>query len=389
MDKFQEEAEKAMREIENSGLDTAEKEQLPEELLGQIEYFKSIDPKFTESQEYKDLIAQSSSQAPKSKASNEEATSEDEDDYEEEEEDEDDIFGIKKPSTKKKEVEIDFEVPAEFKTILKDRFEIEDPKEFFENAEKWKQDALEKEKFEKGYNEIVEDLGSMPTELKEVIEAWAKGEDHTKFFQDNKRLNYSESFDKQDKERLVQHYLPEEFTELQEDLDAGDISKEEYEKQLRLLSRTTKRLFSDEKDSISKERERMEDKEKQHLQNLKVSAKDSVETLRQSFPNFKQEELRKINAILVERSIDELFLDEDGKYNKDAATKLAFALYGNKIVDSVKGKAERQGESKANMKIVDSSPKALRKSKTTQGTEKADLKEVEHLTSMFKKDPYL
>ena len=386
MSKFEDEALKALEEIQNSGAQESQ-EQIPQELASQIEYFKSIDPNFAESQEYKDLMASVSGQAPKSKASTSESNEEEEFE-DEEEEDDNDIFGITKKAKTKEKIKIDFEVPAELEGILKDKFGVEDPQEFFDNAEKWKQEAEEKQKVEKEYTQILEDLAGMPQEIKDVVAAWANGDDFTQFFQDNKRLNYSEEFEKQNTERLVQHYLPEEFEELQDDLDAGDISKEEYEKQLRLLSRTTKRLFNDEKKSIVAERERMERKERENLTKFKESAKSSLSTLQEQFPNFNKTELNKINSILVDGGIEDLFLDENGVYNKDAAIKIAYALYGSKIVESVKSKAERQGESKANMKIVDSSAKTLRKAKSTQGTDRPDLKGVEHLTTMFKADPY-
>lgn len=384
MSKFEEEAEKALAEIQNAGAQGGQ-EQLPQEIASQIEYFKSIDPTFTESQEYKDLIASTSGQAPKAKTVT--ASTQEEEEFEEEE-DEDDIFGFSKPTGKKEKIKIDFEIPEELEGLLKDKFNVEDPQEFFENAEKWKQEAEEKQKVEKEYTQILEDLGNMPQEIKDIVAAWANGDDFTQLFQEGKRLNYSEDFEKQSTDRLVQHYLPEEYEELQEDFDAGDISKEEYDKQLRLLSRTTKRLFNDEKKSIAAERERLERKEKENIQNFNQSAKQSLEALQESFPNFNKTELNKINSILVDGNIEELFFNENGTYNKDAAVKIAYALYGSKIVEGVKSKAERQGESKANMKIVDSSAKTLRKSKSTQGTEKADTKGIEHLTSMFKSDPY-
>jgi hypothetical protein len=255
----------------------------------------------------------------------------------------------------------------------------------------WRNQAQEKVELEKNYNALMEDLGSMPKEIKDVVKAWANGDDFTSFFQENKRLNYSEAFDKQDPDRLVQHYLKEEYEELQDDLDAGTITSEEYEKQLRLLSRTTKRFFNDEKVAIEKERERMEAKEKEHFQTLKQSASLSVESLTKKYPNFSKNELGKIRSVLVEGKIDSLFLNEDGTYNEEAAERLAYALYGNKIVESATGKAKRQGESEANMRIVDSSAKTIRKQKSTQGNDRPDLSAIAHLTgtSAFKNDPYV
>lgn len=386
---IEKEADKVLQEIEaKTAAEQTSVEITDEGLQRQIEYFQSIDPKFTETQEYKDLIASMSSQA-----SNEEEEEYEEEENEEEEEDDEpaDVFGLTKPAKKGKEVKIDFEIPKELKGLLKSKYGLEDAEKFFGSVDTWRNQAQEKVELEKNYNALMEDLGSMPKEIKDVVQAWANGDDFTSFFQENKRLNYSEAFDKQDPDRLVQHYLKEEYEELQDDLDAGTITSEEYEKQLRLLSRTTKRFFNDEKVAIEKERERMEAKEKEHFQTLKQSASLSVESLTKKYPNFSKNELGKIRSVLVEGKIDSLFLNEDGTYNEEAAERLAYALYGNKIVESATGKAKRQGESEANMRIVDSSAKTIRKQKSTQGNDRPDLSAIAHLTgtSAFKNDPYV
>jgi hypothetical protein len=364
-----------------------------EALISQMEYLASQDATFRESQEYKDLIALKSGQA-KPASSNEE---DEEEDYEEEEENNEeeeeieDVFGLNKKGRKAKEIKINFDVPAEMKTLVKSQFGIDNPEKFFEVAQGWRKQAQEKAEVEKNYTAILEDLQTMPVEIKNVVQAWAEGKDFTSFFQADKRLNYDDAFEKQDSNRLVQHYLTEEFDELQDDLDSGSLTQEEYDKQLRLLARTTKRFFNEEKAAIEKERERIETKEKGRFQALKQSATLSVESLTKKYPNFSKNELGKIRSTLVEGNIDSLFLNDDGTYNEEAAEKLAYALYGSKIVESATSKAKRQGETEANLKIVDSSAKTIRKQKSTQGNEAPDLSAIKHLTGMstFKKDPYI
>ena len=366
-----------------------------EALISQMEYLASQDATFRESQEYKDLIALKSGQA-KPASTNDEEEEEDYEEHEEEEEGDEeeqeieDVFGLNKKG-KKKEIKVNFDVPAEMKSLVKTQFGIDKPEKFFEVAQEWRKQAQEKAEVEKNYTAMIDDLQSMPVEIKNVVQAWAEGKDFTSFFQPNQRLNYDDAFEKQDSNRLVQHYLKEEFEELQDDLDSGSLTQEEYDKQLRLLARTTKRFFNEEKASIEKERERIETKEKGRFQALKQSASLSVESLTKKYPNFSKNELGKIRSTLVEGKIDSLFLNDDGTYNDDAAEKLAYALYGNKIVESATGKAKRQGETEANIKIVDSSAKTIRKQKSTQGNEAPDLSAIKHLTGMstFKKDPYI
>jgi len=58
------------------------------------------------------------------------------------------------------------------------------------------------------------------------------------------------------------------------------------------------------------------------------------------------------------------------------------------MLESVKKMAERKGESKANQRIVDTSAKQLRKQKVAGDNQGFNMKEVQHLSSMFKNDPY-
>jgi hypothetical protein len=81
-------------------------------------------------------------------------------------------------------------------------------------------------------------------------------------------------------------------------------------------------------------------------------------------------------------------MNADGTYKDDAAELVAYAMYGRKMLESVKKIAERQGESKANQKIVDSSPTALRKNKAAAPQQGAFAKEAGHLSGLFKGDPY-
>ncbi len=391
MDNLEKEAEKIAQELENNNsAQNTQAEFTDEGLQRQIDYFTSIDPKFKESDEYKDLIASMSGQAQSSDDEEEEEEEFENDSEEEEEEDDSDVFGLTKKTKKGKEVKIDFEVPKELNKLVKSKYGIDDVEKFFGSVDAWRTQAQEKAEVEKNYNAILEDLGSMPKEIKDVVSAWAENEDWKEFFQESKRLNYDDSFEKQDSNRLVQHYLKDEFEELQDDLDSGEITSAEYDRQLRMLAKTTKRFFNEEKVAIEKERERIETKEKGRFQAVKQSATLSVESLTKKYPNFSKGELGKIRSVLVEGRIDNLFMNEDGTYNEDAAEKLAYALYGNKIVESATGKAKRQGESEANMRIVDSSPKTIRKQKSTQGNDKPDLSAVAHLSGMsaFKNDPY-
>ena len=218
MDNLEKEAEKVLSELQNQEAETSQVGIEDEGLQRQIDYFSQLDPKFKESQEYKDLIASTSGQAPSNEEDEDLGDDVDEEENEEEEEDDSDVFGLSKSTKKNKEVKIDFEVPKEMKSLVKSKYGIEDVEKFFGSVDTWRNQAQEKTELQKSYDTLLDDLGSMPKEIKDVVNAWANGDDFTSYFQPDKRLNYDESFDKQDPNRLVQHYLKDEYDELQNDL---------------------------------------------------------------------------------------------------------------------------------------------------------------------------
>ena len=147
-------------------------------------------------------------------------------------------------------------------------------------------------------------------------------------------------------------------------------------------------MFTEDKKALEDEREQYAIRQKNEFQNMKKSALLSVENLSKAYPNFSKTEVAKIRNILVEGKIDNLFLKADGSYNEDAAELVAYAVYGKKMLESVRKVAERSGESKANQRIVDTSAKQIRKQKVSGEGQGFNVKEVQHLSSMFKNDPY-
>jgi len=155
-----------------------------------------------------------------------------------------------------------------------------------------------------------------------------------------------------------------------------------------LLARSTKRMFIEDKKALDQEREQYLDRQKNEFQTMKKSALLSVENLSKAYPNFSKSEVSKIRNILVEGKIDDLFVSPDGSYNEDAAELVAYAMYGKKMLESIKKTAERQGESKANMRTVDSSPKTVRKNRSAGNPTGVNTDSVKHLSGVFKGDPY-
>jgi len=384
---FEKEVQSASQDIFDSPA-VAELDPGMQEQLRQIEALAGMDPGFANSQEYKDLMSslQASSQAPQNDEEDEDE--EEEDDSEEPQGSDDDIFGIMSTPKKAKEIKLNFEPPKEMIDLISSRYGVNDASKFFSSVETWRNQAQEGSELKREYEALTADLQALPMDLRASIEMWASGEDYTKALTMTQRLDFSGDFKNQDPESLVQHYFDEQYDEINSELENGDISESEYENRIKLLANSAKRLFVDDKKALEKEREDFLNRQRNEQENLKKTALLSVENLSKAYPNFSKSEVSKIRSILVEGKADNLFMNADGTYKEDAAELVAYAMYGKKMLESVKKIAQRQGESMANQKIVDSSPKQLRKQKASGPNQGQVPQAAQHLSGLFRGDPY-
>ena len=359
-----------------------------EDQIRQIEALASMDAAFANSQEYKDLMA-----ATRGTNSQSSETDEDEDeDYEDEdddsEEEDDDIFGVTKQAKVEKEVQLTFEPTKDMQKFIESKYGVKDVAKFFSSADTWRNQAQESSELKRELDLLTSDLQAMPVEIRQAVTMWANGQDYTAAFNQSQRLDFSSDFTRQDPENLVQHYLSEQYDELLERLENGKIDEDDFDDRIKLLAGSTKRMFNSDKEALDNERDQFTQRQKEEFQAMKKSALVSVENLSKAYPNFSKTEVARIRNILVEGKIDNLFTKADGSYNDDAAELVAYAMYGKKMLESIKKGAERRGESKANQRIVDTSAKQMRKQKVSGETQGFNMKEVQHLSSMFRNDPY-
>jgi predicted glutamine amidotransferase len=359
-----------------------------EDQIRQIEALASMDAAFANSQEYKDLMA-----ATKGTNSQSSETDEDEDeDYEDEDDDsedeDDDIFGVTKQTKVEKEVQLTFEPTKEMQKFIESKYGVKDVAKFFSSADTWRNQAQESSELKRELDLLTSDLQAMPVEIRQAVTMWANGQDYTAAFNQSQRLDFSSDFTRQEPENLVQHYLSEQYDELLERLENGKINEDDFDDRIKLLAGSTKRMFNSDKEALDNERDQFTQRQKEEFQAMKKSALVSVENLSKAYPNFSKTEVARIRNILVEGKIDNLFTKADGSYNDDAAELVAYAMYGKKMLESIKKGAERKGESKANQRIVDTSAKQMRKQKVSGETQGFNMKEVQHLSSMFRNDPY-
>lgn len=412
-DIFAGEVERASEEIQQSQGNYGSNE-LPAELQEQyrnIESLVAIDPSVVETDEYKDLIARlekhSSDQASddeeegeEEEDSEDEEEEEDEDSEQEDEEDEDedeeedeeeeddnDVFGqLGKTAKKTKKVKVEFEVPKEMAALLSSRYGIKDAETFFGSVDAWRAQAQEGADTKKNFDALTDDIKSLPPDLRESLSRWADGEDYAVPFTQGERLDFGSDFEQQDVESLVEHYLPEEYTRLVKAFNNEDIDEDELDDKIDLLARSTKQLFTQEKKALVDGRVQYEKSQADLQKKVKVSALDSVEDLSKSFPNFSKTQLDKVRNYLVEGKVDSLFYNSDGTYTLKAAEMVANSLYGDKMRETIEKLANRKGMSEANQRIVDSSPKKIRNSKSSNSKGQVNVKAVQHLSSVVQND---
>lgn len=408
-DIFAGEVEKASNELQQQE-SSSSRENLPSELqdeLANIESLVGMNPDVVNSKEYQDLMAKvekhNSSQAEESEEEEEEyeeeevenESEEEEEELEEEEEEEeedfeDDVFGLTKGKGKKgKRVNLEFEVPEEMNELLNTKYGIKDAETFFGSVDTWRTQAQEASGVQKQLDALTSDIQNLPPDLRTSISLWAEDGDYTTPFTKGLRLDFGSNFENQDVESLVEHYLEDEYNSLVNSLEKEKIDEDEFDDKIDLLARSTRKLFTQEKKALVEERVQYEKRQADLEKKAKSSALNSVEALSKAYPNFRKAELNKVRNVLVEGKVDGLFFNADGTYTENAAEMVANAMFGSKMKKTMETLAMRRGESKANEKIVDSSPKKIRGKKSSGSKGKANSKPVQHLSSVIvNDDPY-
>lgn len=373
-----------------------------EELTNQLSHLESLanmNPEFRDSEEYKELVDKL-----KAASSNEEDTEEDTEEHEEEAEEEEvdedsdneneeedekasNVFGIGKKSSKQSE-ELEFEIDEEMANYIQNHYGLDDVGGFFESVDKWRNQAQEGAKTKSEYDELYNDLVALPTEIKAAITAFTNREDYVSAFNSSGgRLDYDKPFENQDKELVVQRYFNEEVSNLKEKMENGSIDDEDYEERVEMLYKASKNLYNSDKKMVSQRRADAVREQEKLQESFKSSAISSVDVLKSKYPNFSDRELQKVRQRLVDGNIESLFFNKDGTYKESAAIGLAFAEYGEEVIQSLIEQAEKKGESKANEAIVKKGAKTPRSSSTKAKKDRQAIDAISHLPA-FKEDPY-
>ena len=308
-------------------------------------------------------------------------------DEKESDEESDDVLGLFSESN---EEEFDVELNDGTSQYIQDKYSIDDPQKFFSSVDTWRNQAQEGADFKGRFNEMEEGLASLPNPIKSAISAYANGQDwNDAFGASESRLDFSENFDNQDKEAVVQHYFREKYTKLQDKLEEESIDEEDFAERYDELHDFSLKLFQNDKNGFENKRAEYIKDQDRIEEARSGSIKSSVTALKDEYPNFSQADLQRVEQRMVDGNIDEAFYEKDGSYKQGAAEMMAFAMYGKRIMKAILNRATKDGASKANETIVNRGNKKMRKgSKNTspEATQNADA--ISHLNSHFDDDPY-
>lgn len=398
MNIFEDEIEKA-NEAEKENVETTveapvsqNNSELQDELAN-IESLIAMNPEIKDSEEYKELMGKIEGEKPAEVAVEKEEEEEDKPVEEEEESTEEeeinDVFGVTIKDAKKEKESIKFETPEGMSELLSSKYGVQDTDKFFSSVDTWRTQAQEGAEYKSKLSNLENDIQDLPPEIRESIVNWSNGDDYKAPFTNEERLDFTNDFNEQYVDSLVEHYLPEQFSDLNVELSGEKITEEQYEEKIMTLGRATKRMFEDEKKSMIKQRVEFDKGEKVKYENFKTSALDSVKSLKETFPNFSNSDLDKVQDILIGDKINDIFYNSDGSLKTNSAEMVANAIYGEKMRKTIKELSMRKGESMANQRIVDMSPKGIKKNKSSQSSNGGlNVKAVSHLASTFDKDPY-
>ncbi len=386
--------------------------------LKQIENLAAIDPSIRDTDEYKTLKAlvdknrkssdseeeeDEEEEEPVKKSSkkiidedeeqeeedDEEEEGDDEDEDEEEEEDVEDTFGISRKKGKKHEA-LEIEVPDEFADFIEKKYSIGKVEKFFDMVDNLRVQNQELSQKAEAHDDIVRDLVSLPADIKAAIDAVSNGRDHVAAFNSaSNSLDFNRDFDSQDKSKVVKHYFAEEISKLEKKRDKGDIDDVDFDDKVDLLYGSAKRLFSQEKELFNKRRADLIKQEEDKQKSYKSSIISSVNSLMEKYPRFNKTDAQRIRQRLSDGNLDSIFFNKDGTLKKNAAEKLAYAEFGERVIQELQESAEKRGESKANEKVVMRGNKKVdvKKAQVQKQQRKAQ-DAVRHLSSEFKEDPY-
>lgn len=188
---------------------------------------------------------------------------------------------------------------------------------------KQKEDNSQLGAIESKYNDITEQMKSVPSTLLEAMKAALSGKNWREVVLKTD-VDYSNNFDElsmSEKNKIMSTYFP--------NVDVKDDSTDAYKAYLLLA----KDKYNIEKEKLESEALKLSSLAESKEQKFKASVSESMELFKSKFKSeVSQEQLSLIQDIMVNKSLASLFYNQDGTFKKGSAEKIALALYGDNII---------------------------------------------------------
>jgi len=211
------------------------------------------------------------------------------------------------------------------------------------------------ETVKKQNEELINGLSSLPPELIKAIELAEQGKDYRQYIAGMPNIDFNKDANNIDKIDLIKAYFPDKITD--DDIEAMDENSDYYDpKASRLVDMLHERAvekFNAEKKGFEGQAEEYLRKEDQRKEVYSTSVKNSLSSIKQSFPDAPASYVKSVEEKLLNNGIASLFYDEQGLLKADAAARFVMASDdGKTLVAQLQRIAHEKAKTEANLDVL-------------------------------------
>tara|TARA_R110002020_G_scaffold220785_1_gene428730 strand:+ start:10118 stop:11290 length:1173 start_codon:yes stop_codon:yes gene_type:complete len=243
----------------------------------------------------------------------------------------------KKTEKADKDNKADFSNLDEALEHIKDKYSIDDLGTFFNSADKWRKGAQDIDETQEKFDDIQNAFSELPEPLFNAFQAWANGQDWTEEVQNAGLLDYKSDFEDYETYDIVNYYFPDEYEE-------DDFTENSDDATVKRAVKLARKQYEAEQESFEDQRAEYMRKGENLQKVLKSSTGSSVDKLRESFPDFSKDALKKVKDTMISGDLTSLFFNKDGSYTDDAAEKVALMLYGRDEIIKANNRTKKSQE---------------------------------------------
>ena len=196
-------------------------------------------------------------------------------------------------------------------------------------------------------------------------------------------LDYNKDISQHSKSDIINHYLLDQATDLQDKFDKEEdgIEEAEYNKGVDNLFSTASTLYLRDKKDWDAQIKLTVERSAELKQNFSSSVEESIEALDEKYPDFGDDEKNSIKNHLEKKDILGMFYSPDGTVTKEAAKLLAFMLYGEAEVERQAEKSASRASSQATQEVVTRADKKPKKAGS--GNQENNKKQIADALKIF------